>query len=217
MALAFFDMDGTLIDADSNEVFFNFLSDEGIVDESFIKPLDDFQRRYFEGTLKIEDFIFYALKPMLGLSAQRRTAIVRKCVAERLAPVIKPGAFEAIKFHKKRGDTLIVVSATVDYIVREIAAAAGIDEIIAAPIRRDCSGRLIPELSAPVPYQQNKVVRIQSYLKARPTLTLKDSYAYGDSINDKEMLMLCEHRIAVDAAPELLDAAIPDLKEVSWK
>ena len=67
-----------------------------------------------------------------------------------------------------------------------------------------------------MPYQKHKVTRIYKMLGQDLSL-LKDSYAYGDSINDKEMLLICEHRIGVDATAELINADIEDLKLTSWK
>ena len=172
MAYAFFDMDGTLIDADSNELFFNYLQEKGIVDHTFIEPLDEFQRLYYEGTLKMDT---------------------------KLIP-----------------DEIYIVSATVDYIVKGLADALKIPNVIAAPIKVNESGFLENKLLEEVPYQKHKVTRIYKMLGQDLSL-LKDSYAYGDSINDKEMLLICEHRIGVDATAELINADIEDLKLTSWK
>ncbi len=216
MALAFFDMDGTVLESDSNEIFFKFLMQQGIITEDFLKPLGEFQRRYYEGTLSIEEFILYAVEPMFKFSKQERESIVKQCVEKYLYPNIKPGAFKAIDFHKKRGDTVIMVSATVDYLVKEVARSAGIQHIIAASIKQDDDGRLLKEFSDPVPYQQGKVLRINKFIKEHRQ-SLADSYGYGDSINDKQMLLMCEHRFAVDPSPELIKAGIKDLKIISWK
>lgn len=216
MAYAFFDMDGTLIDADSNELFFNYLQEKGIVDHTFIEPLDEFQRLYYEGTLKIEDFIAYAVKPMLQFNKTKRDEIIYDFIENKLYKVVKKGAFEALSFHQQRGDTIYIVSATVDYIVKGLADSLNIPNVIAAPIKVNEKGFLENKLTAEVPYQKHKVTRIYKILGNDLSL-LKDSYAYGDSINDKEMLLICEHRIGVDATSELINANIEDLKLTSWK
>ena len=216
MAYAFFDMDGTLIDADSNKLFFNYLQEKGIVDHTFIEPLDEFQRLYYEGTLKIDDFIAYAVKPMLQFNKPKRDEIISDFIANKLYKVVKKGAFEALSFHQERGDEIYIVSATVDYIVKGLADALKIPNVIAAPIKVNESGFLENKLLEEVPYQKHKVTRIYKMLGQDLSL-LKDSYAYGDSINDKEMLLICEHRIGVDATAELINADIEDLKLTSWK
>lgn len=216
MAYAFFDMDGTLIDADSNELFFNYLQEKGIVDHTFIEPLDEFQRLYYEGTLKIDDFIAYAVKPMLQFNKPKRDEIISDFIANKLYKVVKKGAFEALSFHQERGDEIYIVSATVDYIVKGLADALKIPNVIAAPIKVNESGFLENKLLEEVPYQKHKVTRIYKMLGQDLSL-LKDSYAYGDSINDKEMLLICEHRIGVDATAGLINADIEDLKLTSWK
>ena len=48
-------------------------------------------------------------------------------------------------------------------------------------------------------------------------LSLEDSYGYGDTINDLPMLMICEHKYAVDPNKKLLqDPLIKELEIVDW-
>lgn len=215
MALAFFDMDGTLINADSNELFFKFMLDKGIVTQSFIEPMDEFQRLYFEGSLKIEDFVLYAIRPMLTFSKDERDALIEEFLLDRLLPTVKKGAYAAIDRHRSHGDTLLIVSATVTYIVGALGRALHFDDVIAAPVRYAEDGRVLPELTDVVPYQRHKVTRIEKYLKEHHA-TLDGACAYGDSINDLEMLKLCPHRYGIDATPELRARAPADTRFESW-
>ena len=119
-------------------------------------------------------------------------------------------------FHKKRGDRIFIVTSTCDYIVEHVASLLGISDYIAAPMEK-VDGRLTGKQCGIVPYQEDKVKRINEILK-KDNLSLEDSYAYGDSINDLPMLMMCTHRFAVDPNEKLLNH--PDLKAlkvVNWK
>ena len=67
-----------------------------------------------------------------------------------------------------------------------------------------------------VPYQVDKVKRINEIIN-KEGLSLEDSYAYGDTINDLPMLMMCSHRFAVDPNEKLLNhPAIKSLEIVDW-
>lgn len=216
MALAFFDLDGTILNGDSNELFFSYLLEQGVIDNDFLKPLATFQKLYYEGVLKIDDFVLYATKPLLKMSKAERDALIDGALKEKLAPHIKAKAKEAVQYHKEKGDRVLVVSATVDYLVRPVANAIGVTDVIAAPVALDAEGRLTQALTDVTPYQENKVVRINKFL-ANEHLSLEGSCAYGDSINDVQMLLMCQNRFAVDATSELLKAGVPDLKILSWK
>lgn len=220
MALAFFDMDGTLLDGDSNNFFFDYLLQRKVIDKDFLTPMDDFNRLYYEGKLTIDDFVYYAIKPILPLSASEREELIAPFVQDVLLPNIRQGALEAIKWHKDRGDKLFVVSATVDYLVAPVAKALGCSEVIAAPLEYTAEGRLTGKLAGPVPYQHNKVIRIKARLQELGLTSpeaLSDSYAYGDSINDREMMNLTEHPVAVNPTSEL--KAVPEFSTftcVDW-
>ncbi len=131
-------------------------------------------------------------------------------------PLFKPGALEAIARHRRRGDTLVIVTSTVDYLVQYVAEALGISEIIAAPIGTDEEGRIIGGVTGVVPYQEGKVLRIEEFME-RKHLSWQDSYAYGDSVNDLPMLLKAEHGVAVD--PNLQLKMHPDFVRLtceSW-
>ncbi len=216
MALAFFDLDGTILNGDSNELFFAYLLERGVIGTDFLEPLSYFQKLYYEGALKIDDFVLYATTPLLKMTKAERDALIAGALQEKLAPHIKSKAREAVQSHLAQGDRVLVVSATVDYLVRPVADAIGISDVIAAPVALDAEGRLTQALTDVTPYQENKVVRIKKFIQ-KEKLSLEGSCAYGDSINDVQMLMMCDKRFAVDPTAELLKAKVPDLKILSWR
>lgn len=201
MSCAFFDMDGTLVNGDTNDLFFKYLLSINLVDKSFLTPMQEFHQLYYEGKLRIEDFIAYAIKPLIGKSAEEVNEIVVPCVNEQILKHIRKGAFEAIDFHRKRNDTLVIVSATVDYIINPVAKALGIDFAIAAPTEI-IDNKITGNLCGIVPYQDGKRQRITEFLQEHK-LTLDNAYAYGDSVNDIEMFKLCPHRFAINPTKEL--------------
>lgn len=217
MSIAFFDLDGTLIDADSNMVFTDYMLEKRIIDQSYFDPMPEFERAYFAGTLKIEDFILYAVTPIVGMSRERREELVFDCADRFIIPTVKKKARDAIAFHRGRGDVLVVVSATVDYIVSAVAQRLDIVNVIASPMGYDGNGVMEHRLSGVCPYQVGKEIRIKEFIKERG-LDLKGSYAYGDSINDVQMLRLVDHAFAVDANEEFRKSpCFAEFESISWK
>lgn len=215
MAVAFFDMDGTLIDGDTNDLSLHFFVRKGLKPKEFLSPLAEMGRLFFLGKVDINEVALFAVQPLVGLDAKQRTALLEECVKNDIAPHFKPGAKAAIAFHHQRGDVCIMVTSTNDYLALKVAEALKIEHVIASPMELK-NGVLTGRQAGIIPYQQDKVMRIREFLEAQ-NLNLKDSWAYGDSINDLPMLLSVDHPFAVDPEKSLRQS--PDfarLQEVSW-
>ncbi len=216
MSLALFDMDGTLINGDTNELTLEYLLSHHLADPSFAAPVKRYGELFMQGNLKIEDFIAYIATPFVGMPAERREHIMADLVRTLIIPRIKPGARRAIDFHKSRGDTVIIVTSTVDYLVKHVAEQAGIDNYIGSKAELTAEGVLTGKLAGYPPYQEGKVRLIKSFAQQH-NLSLEDAYAYGDSVNDLPMLLMSSHPYAVDPAVQLRSHPdFPKLTEVSW-
>ena len=216
MSLAFFDMDGTLVGGDTNDITLHHFVKLGIAPSDMLIKLSECERKFFEGSLDINEFVRFAVTPLLKLSKEEQYKVLHETVRDLIIPLVKPGAKRALEFHKSRGDRIFIVTSTCDYIVEHVASLLGISDYIAAPMVK-VDGRLTGKQCGIVPYQEDKVKRINEIL-TKDNLSLEDSYAYGDSINDLPMLMMCTHRFAVDPNEKLLNHPdLKDLKVVNWK
>ncbi|MCR5536652.1 MAG: HAD-IB family hydrolase [Succinivibrio sp.] len=216
MATAFFDMDGTLINGDTNDQSTRYYVERQLAAPDFLEPLPGYVQSFFAGKLKVTQFLDYVVSPLLPLSAAQQQEVLRNLVRERIVPLVKPGALKAIRAHQERHDTLVIVSSTADYIVREVGRALGIPHVIAAPIGVDSDGRITGGVVGTVPYQEGKVICIDNFIRERQ-LGWEDSSAYGDSVNDLPMLLKAEHRYAIDPNEQL--RAHPDFGKLicqSW-
>ncbi len=216
MSLAFFDMDGTLVGGDTNDITLHHFVKLGLAPKDMLIKLKECEDKFFEGTLDINDFVRFAVTPLLKLSAEEQQQVLHDTIKDKIIPLIKPGAKKALEFHKSRNDRIFIVTSTCDYIVEHVASMLGIDSIIAAPMEK-IDGRLTGRQCGIVPFQEDKVKRIREIIK-QDNLSLDDSYAYGDSINDLPMLNLCTHRFAVDPNEKLLKhPMMKNLTLVDWR
>lgn len=204
MHAAFFDMDGTLLTGDSNNFLTCYLLQQGVIDESFIKPLHDFHVSYLQGHLAIEDFVLYIIKPLIGMPAQERDELILGCLhAGGLLNALRPGGIKEIEYQRSCGGVPMIVSSTMDCLINPIARALKVEYVAAAPLEYDAQGRITGKIAGKIPYQQQKVERIQDLL-SHAHLSNADSCAYGDSINDYEMLCFAAHGFLIDPSPALL-------------
>ncbi|MGN0901777.1 MAG: HAD family hydrolase [Succinivibrio sp.] len=215
MSLALFDMDGTLIDGDTNDMSFICYEKMGFVTKDAIKKLDSLEELFYKGTLDIREFVVFASKHLVNMHPILVNEALKQIVEGTLLKHVKKGALERIEFHKNRGDTMLIVTSTMDYLASRIAKALNMDGCIAAPMEI-VDGRITGRLTGTVPYQEDKVTRVKEYAKEH-NLSLDDCYGYGDSINDLPMLKMCAHRFAVDPNEVLLNSPeIKDLEVVHW-
>jgi HAD superfamily hydrolase (TIGR01490 family) len=102
---------------------------------------------------------------------------------------IRPAALERVDWHRSRGDDVVVVSGSLDLYLKPWCEARGLDCICATLEERD--GRLTGRYVAGDCSGAEKVRRV----RARYDLSKYDQvYAYGDSVEDRELLELAHRK-----------------------
>ena len=127
MSLALFDMDGTLIDGDTNDISFSQYLAKGLIDNSVIDKLNYFEDLFYKGVLDINEFVRFAVTPLLNFSKEKRDLVLDGIVKDHIYPKVRAGALKQIKFHQDRGDTVVIVTSTMDYLVEVVARYLNIE------------------------------------------------------------------------------------------
>lgn len=196
MALAIFDLDHTLLSGDSDYAWGQFLIARGVVDRAGYEQQNErYYAEYLAGTLNIMEFLAFALRPL----AQHDRATLDNWHAEfmrsHIAPMMRPEAYDWIAYHRARGDTLLIVTATNRFITAPIAAAFGIEHLLATdPEERD--GRFTGRVAGTPCFREGKITRLQMWLR-NGAETLADSWFYSDSHNDLPLLRAVTNPVAV--------------------
>lgn len=197
MSLAIFDLDNTLLGGDSDHAWGQFLVDRGIVDADYYRASNDlFYRQYQSGELDISAYLAFALEPL----TRHDPAQLEQWHAEFMRDVITPlrlaRADALLAEHRAAGDYLLIITATNGFVTRPIAAALGVDDILATdPELRD--GRYTGAIVGTPSFREGKVTRLREWLVEHP-FELADSYFYSDSQNDLPLLEMVGKPIAVD-------------------
>ena len=203
MSLALFDMDGTIIDGDTNDISFNQYLAQGLIDKSVIDKLNYFEDLFYKGVLDINEFVRFAVTPLLNFSKEKRDHVLDSIVKNYIYPKVRLGALKQIKFHKDRGDTVVIVTSTMDYLVEVVARYLKVEYYLGAPMEQQ-DGRLTGKQAGIVPFQQDKITCVKEFAMQHH-LSLEGAYGYGDSVNDIPMLSICEHKFAVNPNQKLLE------------
>lgn len=197
VSLAIFDLDHTLLAGDSDVEWGKFLVARGLVDgPEYERKNQWFYEEYKAGRLDIYEFLDFALKPLSEHDRATLNAWHREYMEQHIRPMITPAALNLVQQHRQRGDTLMIITATNRFVTEPIAAAFGIEHLLATdPEQRD--GRYTGKVAGTPCFQQGKVERLDDWL-AEHGQTLKDSWFYSDSHNDLPLLKRVDHPVAVD-------------------
>lgn len=211
MSLAIFDLDNTLLGGDSDHSWGEFLCEHKLVDaETYGKQNDQFYTDYKNGVLDMNAYVAFALEPMKSMSKAERDDLHQQFMKAKIAPLRLTKADELIEKHRSQGDTLMIITATNEFITTPIAAALGIEILLATSpevVDDQFTGNIV---GAPC-FQEGKVTRLNEWLQANNT-NLNGSYFYSDSINDLPLLETVDHPVAVDPDSQLESVA----KERDW-
>jgi HAD superfamily hydrolase (TIGR01490 family) len=202
--LALFDLDNTLLAGDSDHAWGEFLISRKLVDPASHRQTNDrFYQHYLEGRLDINAYVRFTLTPILNLSKQQRQDLHAQFMAEVIAPMIQNKSLELIARHKQDGDYCLIITATNSFITAPIAAAFGVDQLLATDLEMD-GEHYTGQIQGIPCYQQGKVEKLQLWLSQQDNgMAIEDSAFYSDSINDLPLLERVAKPVAVDPDDKL--------------
>jgi len=210
MALAIFDLDNTLIEGDSDYLWGQFLVKEGKVDAGYYaRENARFYEEYRRGTLDIQEFLQFALAPFSKIARSSLEELRIRFMKEQIQ--LLPAACTLIERHRTAGDRLLILTASNRFIATPIAAAFGIETLIATELEEK-NGQYTGKVFGTPCFQVGKVIRLREWMKEHNS-TLTGSWFYTDSHNDFPLLEQVTHPVAVDPDRILFDTA----KKRSWQ
>lgn len=98
-------------------------------------------------------------------------------------------ALERLEWHRRRGDRLVIVSASPALYLAPLGRALGVDAVLATGLEVDAGGRLTGRLSGGNVRGAAKVARLEDWLGGEPA----EIWAYGNSGGDRQLLARADH------------------------
>lgn len=207
-------MDHTLVDADTPNLWFEYLCDHNYVDaETTRERRQAFNDQYERGCLDVADYVRFEADIM----QHDQATLLRwrdDFIQNRVAPKITKKAADWVRLHKICGETLILATASNSFLGEGVQQLLGIEHLIATELEFDgerYTGNIVGEPS----YAAGKLSRTQQWI-AQHGGDLATTTFYSDSHNDLALLRAVKTPIAVDPDPQLLaEAEANDWKIVS--
>lgn len=210
-----FDLDHTLLPIDSDYAWGEFTQQIGWTDPVVFKRRnDEFYAHYVAGTLDVHDYVRFAVAALRERGPQAYEEAHGRFMRECIQPALRREALQLVRDHQEQGDTVAIVTATNELVTRPIAAALGVEALIAVELERNASGWITGEIAGVPSMREGKVVRVTEWLAARGLDWLDvETTFYSDSMNDLPLLERVEHPVATNPDPRLRTLAL----ERGWR
>lgn len=188
--LALFDLDHTLLPLDSDYEWGEFTLRKGWCDkQAFGSRNAAFFADYQKGTLDIHAYVRFATEAIRKLGPEAADEAHRVFMHEVIEPHIQPAARALLQQHRDAGDTIVIVTATNEFVTRPIARALEVEHLLAVNLARDASGWITGEIDGVPTMRAGKVTRMEAWMAERGlNWDTVDSIFYSDSMNDVPLL-----------------------------
>ena len=198
--LVIFDLDDTLLCADSEFHFTKYIVKQGMLDKDFyIEKIKAFDKDYRLGNLNFKDYMKFLLYPLIGKGKNEVDLLVTSFIDFSKDILIDDLTFELLEKHKK--DDVLIASGALDFIVKGFANYFGVEEFLGTKtefVDNKVTGETIGEPN----FDKGKLVHVQEWCKKRH-VNLEKATFYTDSIHDLPLLEKCKNSIVVSPDEKL--------------
>jgi HAD superfamily hydrolase (TIGR01490 family) len=201
--LLIFDLDNTLLAGDSDRNWGIFLAEQKVVKSSYLDESEKFYNNYYDGSLDIDGFLSFCLKPLIENDMSYLLELRKQFIEDKIKPIITELGRAIINQAIKDGKTVIIATATNDFVTRPIADLFNVRTLIATEfevINQKFTGKV---LNTPC-FREGKVSKVKKWVDDNNFDLSKASF-YSDSFNDLPLLEKVKNPVIVDGDDKLLE------------
>jgi len=209
--LLIFDLDNTLLAGDSDRNWGIFLSEQQIVDESYLDESEHFYNNYYEGSLDINGFLSFCLKPLIANDMSTLLKLREQFIEEKIRPIVTKAGKELIEEAHSQGKKVIIATATNNFVTRPIADIFDVSVLIATEFEikdNTFTGKVI---GSPC-FRDGKLNKVAKWVSDN-NFELSQASFYSDSFNDLPLLEKVKKPVIVDGDDKLKEIG----KNKNWE
>ncbi|MEC7086834.1 MAG: HAD-IB family phosphatase, partial [SAR324 cluster bacterium] len=147
MNLALFDLDNTLLDGDSETLWFEYLHQAGHLEGNFFGKLEEFTNDYDQEELDFSEYLNFILLPLKKWGPEKVNPWREQFLLEKIQPRLRYQ--NILHDHRRQGDVLVLITASHDFLAEPIGQMLEmdftlstrpeiIDEIYTGKVREAC-------------------------------------------------------------------------------
>ncbi len=210
--IVLFDMDNTLVSADTMNLWGQFLEAKGLVSEKEKNIRLKFAQDYSEQKLDITENFKFEISLIKNIPTEQRTVWRNEFFHHLVKSKISKTGLDLIKNYKQDINTIIIlITASLSFIAAPVAEYAGVHDLIATEAEIQ-NGIYTGEIAGIASLGKGKLDRFKLWLQKEK---IKSAYTilYSDSINDLPLLEFVDKPIVVDPDSYLYNIA----SEKNWE
>ena len=201
--LLIFDLDNTLLAGDSDRNWGIFLAEQKVVESSYLDESEKFYNNYYDGSLDIDGFLSFCLKPLVENDMEYLLKLRQQFIEDKIKPIVTQPGKEIINHAIENGKTVVIATATNDFVTRPIADLFNVQTLIATEFEiknQQFTGKVI---DAPC-FREGKLNKVQKWVDDNNFDLSKASF-YSDSFNDLPLLEKVKTPVIVDGDDKLVE------------
>ncbi|MFZ9035388.1 MAG: HAD family hydrolase [Francisellaceae bacterium] len=203
--LAIFDLDHTLVSIDCSGGWIDYMCDQGLIDDpqDFQRQRQDFDRAYRAGMSDIGGYTHFILSPMRDWDIKDISEHINSFIDKEVLKCIYPQAQVCLSKHRENGDELLLVSASIEDLVKPIGLRLGFapNNIIGIETEKK-NGFFSGNYIEPTSFGKGKCLHVERWLKAQ-SQDYQSRCFYSDSFNDRFLLQAVDMSFCVNPDEKL--------------
>ena len=199
--LQIFDLDNTLLAGDSDRNWGIFLAEKNIVESSYLDESEKFYNNYYDGSLDIDGFLSFCLKPLVSNDMSKLLSLREQFIEEKIKPIITKSGKEIINQAIENGKTVIIATATNDFVTKPIADLFNVSTLIATEFEIKNNSFTGNVVDIPC-FREGKLKKVEKWVQEN-NFNLSEATFYSDSFNDLPLLEKVKYPIIVDGDDKL--------------
>ena len=218
MRLALFDLDHTLLDGDSDQLWCDFLIDKGLLDKAIFSAKNEAMARdYKTGAVNVQVFCEFYIGTLTLKSPVEWEPLRQEFLSTWIAPRLCAGGKAQIKTHQAKGDRVVMTTATNRFITELTAKHLGVQDLIATDPDMQ-QGLFTGKTAGVLNMREGKVTRIKMWCKEQKIEWAQlETWGYSDSINDLPLLEAVTHATVTQGDVKLrAEAAKRGWPQIEW-
>jgi HAD superfamily hydrolase (TIGR01490 family) len=208
--IAFFDLDHTLVNANSGELLVKVAYEKrimpftGIIQALWLSFLYNFSLK------NTEKIIAGMVKWLAGVSQSTISELSSEVFNRHLLTSIPEEVKSEIKMHKDKNAAVVILSSALLPVCRKVADYLDLDDIICTELEVD-GNCFTGRPSGKICFGNEKLFRLEKYCE-KINSKISDAWYYGDSISDLPVLSIIGSPVCINPDRHLRKRA----KEKNW-
>ncbi len=199
--LQIFDLDNTLLEGDSDRNWGIFLAEKKVVESSYLDESEKFYKNYYDGNLDIDGFLSFCLKPLVSNSMETLLELRDEYIEKKIKPIITMSGKKVINEAIKNGETVVIATATNDFLTKPIAELFNVSTLIATEFEIKNNSFTGNVVDIPC-FREGKLKKVEKWVQEN-NFNLSEATFYSDSFNDLPLLEKVKYPIIVDGDDKL--------------